>query len=117
MINGEKINSFRDKFHTNNILNLLNERLWPSAHFKKSDLPVTGTLHQTSNVHKFYAGRNSSLRLTEIRKNMETLIWHCNDSDIWLYGAEGKVCSLSLSIFNLRYITNINKIKGSIRKL
>ncbi len=68
---------------------------------KVCHLPLTGTLHKPSNIHKLYGCWDRSLRFAEIGKYLETLIWNCYNPYIWLYCAKRKISSLSLSILNL----------------
>lgn len=69
---------------------------------KMLHLPLTSTLYETSNVNKLNGRWDSSLRFAELWKHIETWIWNSNNTYIRLYCTKRKICSLSLSIFNLQ---------------
>ena len=78
-----------------------------TQYYKKSrnfHLPLTGSLYKPSNIYKFYRCWNCSLRFADIRKYMKAWIWNSNNPYIWLYCTKGEIRSLSLPIFNLKYV-------------
>ena len=51
-------------------------------------------LYQTCNVNKFDNSRGDFVRVIHFSQCIQTSIWNCNSTDIWLNGAEWVVCRL-----------------------
>lgn len=82
-------------------------RIWSTGNYKvyrqinMFHLPLTGSLHEASNVDKLYGCWDSSLRFAEFWKYIKTWIRNSNNPYIRFYCTKGKICSLSFTIFDL----------------
>ena len=59
---------------------------------------LTGTLHQTGNVHELNDRRGLFVRLIDLCQLVQPCIWHCYHAHVGVNGAEGVVGAFSTSV-------------------
>ena len=59
---------------------------------------LTGSLHQTGDIHKFDDGRGLFIGLVHLRQLVQPLIWHGHHAHVGFDGAEGVVGALGTGV-------------------
>ena len=81
---------FKTSYHMHNGVNFS----YMAKEFVAQALALACPSYQPSNIHKLYLCWGCFFCIIQSCQHVQSFVWHVNYANIWLYGAEGIICTL-----------------------